>query len=151
MVAPVSEVGWRELISETYGASMVKRGVTLHRKLFSLVLVFFACGAMAQDLAANYPNRPLRFIVPYPPGALTDVLARVIGDRLASALRQPVVVENPAGAGMLIGADLVAKAPPDGDPLPLATRPPPRPPPAPHSHPPERPRGALPPVSAGRS
>lgn len=87
----------------------------------ALVLVLFACGALAQDPAANYPNRPLRFIVPYPPGALTDVLARVIGDRLASALRQPVVVENRAGAGTLIGADLVAKAPPDGYTLLMAT------------------------------
>jgi tripartite-type tricarboxylate transporter receptor subunit TctC len=81
----------------------------------------FTAGAIAQDPAAGYPNRPLRFIVPYPPGALTDVLARVIGDRLAAALKQPVVVENRAGAGTLIGADLVAKAAPDGYTLLMAT------------------------------
>lgn len=80
-----------------------------------------AAGAIAQDPAAGYPNRPLRFIVPYPPGALTDVLARVIGDRLSTALKQPVVVENRAGAGTLIGADLVAKAPADGYTLLMAT------------------------------
>ena len=80
-----------------------------------------ASNVHAQDPAAGYPNRPLRFIVPYPPGALTDVLARVIGDRLASALKQPVVVENRAGAGTLIGADLVAKAPGDGYTLLMAT------------------------------
>ena len=91
------------------------------RKLCLLALSLFACGALAQDPAANYPNRALRFIVPYPPGALTDVLARVIGDRLATALKQPVVVENRAGAGTLIGADLVAKAPADGYTLLMAT------------------------------
>jgi tripartite-type tricarboxylate transporter receptor subunit TctC len=91
------------------------------RKLGFLALVLFACGALAQDPAANYPNRPLRFIVPYPPGALTDVLARVIGDRLGTALKQPVVVENRAGAGTLIGADVVAKAPADGYTLLMAT------------------------------
>ena len=93
----------------------------MKKKLVFLALALFACGAMAQDPAAGYPNRPLRFIVPYPPGALTDVLARVIGDRLATALKQPVVVENRAGAGTLIGADLVAKAPADGYTLLMAT------------------------------
>ena len=93
----------------------------MKNKMVFLALALFACGAMAQDPAANYPNRPLRFIVPYPPGALTDVLARVIGDRLATALKQPVVVENRAGAGTLIGADLVAKAPADGYTLLMAT------------------------------
>ena len=72
-------------------------------------------------LAQDYPNRPLRFIVPYPPGALTDVLARLIGERLGAALKQPVVVENRAGAGTLLGADIVAKAPADGYTLLMAT------------------------------
>ena len=90
------------------------------RSLCAMALLLFACGALAQD-PASYPSRPLRFIVPYPPGALTDVLARVIGDRLATALKQPVVVENRAGAGTLIGADLVAKAAPDGYTLLMAT------------------------------
>jgi tripartite-type tricarboxylate transporter receptor subunit TctC len=85
------------------------------------VLVSMSGAAMAQDPAAGYPNRPLRFIVPYPPGALTDVLARVIGDRLSTALKQPVIVENRAGAGTLIGADIVAKAPADGYTLLMAT------------------------------
>jgi tripartite-type tricarboxylate transporter receptor subunit TctC len=87
-------------------------------KLF--VLLFAALlGTAAQ--AQEYPNRPLRFIVPYPPGALTDVLARVIGERLGTALKQPVVVENRAGAGTLLGADIVAKAPADGYTLLMAT------------------------------
>jgi len=82
-----------------------------------LAAALFAGAVQAQD----YPSRPLRFIVPYPPGALTDVLARAIGDRLGTALKQPVVVENRAGAGTLLGADLVAKAPADGYTLLMAT------------------------------
>jgi tripartite-type tricarboxylate transporter receptor subunit TctC len=89
--------------------------------LIWLVLAGVSFGALGQDPAANYPNRPVRFIVPYPPGALTDVLARVIGERLSTALKQPVVVENRAGAGTLIGAEIVAKAPPDGYTLLMAT------------------------------
>ena len=87
-------------------------------KLFVLLAAaLLSAAAQAQE----YPSRPLRFIVPYPPGALTDVLARAIGDRLATALKQPVVVENRAGAGTLLGADLVAKAPADGYTLLMAT------------------------------
>jgi tripartite-type tricarboxylate transporter receptor subunit TctC len=71
--------------------------------------------------AQDYPSKPLRFVVPYPPGALTDTLARAIGDRLSTALKQPVLVENRPGAGTLLGADLVAKAPADGYTLLMAT------------------------------
>ena len=66
----------------------------MKRILGFLALMLFACSALAQDPTAGYPNRPLRFIVPYPPGALTDVLARVIGERLATALKQPVVFDG---------------------------------------------------------
>ena len=87
------------------------------RLLVLLAAALFSAALQAQD----FPTWPLRFIVPYPPGALTDVLARAIGDRLSTALRQPVVVENRAGAGTLLGADLVAKAPADGYTLLMAT------------------------------
>ena len=60
-------------------------------------------------------------IVPYPPGALTDLLARAIADRLGTALKEPVVVENKPGAGTLVGAQYVAKQPPDGYTLLMAT------------------------------
>jgi len=86
-----------------------------------LFVLLFAALLGTAALAQEYPNRPLRFIVPYPPGALTDVLARVIGERLGTALKQPVVVENRAGAGTLLGADIVAKAPADGYTLLMAT------------------------------
>ncbi len=87
------------------------------RLLGLLAAVLFALPVQAQE----YPSKPLRFVVPYPPGALTDVLARAIGDRLGAALKQPVIIENRAGAGTLLGADLVAKAPADGYTLLMAT------------------------------
>ena len=86
-----------------------------------LIALLFAVLLPAAAQAQDYPSRPVRFIVPYPPGALTDVLARAIGDRLGTALKQTVVVENRAGAGTLLGADLVAKAPADGYTLLMAT------------------------------
>ena len=70
---------------------------------------------------AVYPSRPLKLVVPYPPGALTDLLARAIGERLATALKQPVIIENKPGAGTLVGAEFVAKQPADGYTLLLAT------------------------------
>ena len=62
-----------------------------------------------------------QLVVPYPPGALTDLLARAIGERLAAALGQPVVIDNRPGAGTLVGAESVAKAPADGYTLLMAT------------------------------
>lgn len=64
--------------------------------------------------AQEYPSRPVRLIVGYAPGGTTDFTARVVGPRLAEALRQPVVIDNRPGAGSLIGTELVAKANADG-------------------------------------
>jgi tripartite-type tricarboxylate transporter receptor subunit TctC len=64
--------------------------------------------------AQSYPSRPSRFIVPFPPGGSTDIYARIIGPRLADALHQQVVIDNRPGAGGALGADLAAKAAPDG-------------------------------------
>ncbi|ANN80721.1 ABC transporter substrate-binding protein [Bordetella flabilis] len=64
--------------------------------------------------ADDYPSKPLRFIVPYPPGGPLDTMARMLAEKVRGSLGQPVIVENRAGAGGNIGADLAAKAQPDG-------------------------------------
>ena len=64
--------------------------------------------------AASYPAKPIRIIVPFPAGGTTDALARILGQRMTAAWGQPVLVENRAGAGATVGADLVAKSPADG-------------------------------------
>lgn len=63
---------------------------------------------------AGYPTKPIKMVVPFQAGGATDVLARVIGEKLAVQLGQPVVIDNKAGAAGIIGTDAVAKAPPDG-------------------------------------
>src|SRR5262245_21360205 len=68
-------------------------------------------GAVAAD---NYPTRPIRFVVPFPPGGGTDIYARIIGPKLAEAVRQQVVIDNRPGAAGALGAEVAAKAPPDG-------------------------------------
>ncbi len=75
-------------------------------------LALVAASGVAQ--AQAWPSKPLSLVVPFPPGGTTDVLARALGERLSTALGQPVIVENKPGAGATIGADYVAKAKPDG-------------------------------------
>lgn len=78
--------------------------------LSSLIFVTVAMPALAQ----NWPVRPLRFVVPFPPGGGNDILARVVGEKLAQALGQPVAIDNKPGAGGIIGTEIVAKSAPDG-------------------------------------
>jgi tripartite-type tricarboxylate transporter receptor subunit TctC len=77
--------------------------------------------AYAQAPASNYPTKPIRMIVPYPPGAGTDFTARALGERITEALGQQVVIDSRPGAAATLGHGLVAKAPPDGYTLLLAT------------------------------
>lgn len=74
------------------------------------LLLAVVAGAYAQ----NYPTRPIRFVVPYGAGGAGDIFARTIGQKLADAMGQAVVIDNRGGANGIIGTDLVAKAPPDG-------------------------------------
>ena len=71
--------------------------------------------------AQSFPDKPLRLIVPFPAGGPTDIVARPLGQLLSDSLKQPVVIDNRGGAGGSIGADLVAKSPPDGYTLIMAT------------------------------
>ena len=75
----------------------------------------------AFDADANYPNKSIRIIVPFPPGGIADVMSRVFGQKFTDAWNQPVVVENRTGAGGNIGAEVVAKSPPDGYTLVMGT------------------------------
>jgi tripartite-type tricarboxylate transporter receptor subunit TctC len=89
----------------------------------ALIVASFAALAMAHGAAfaqAPYPDRPVRIIVPFPPGGPADVLARIVGDKLAQAWGKPFVVENKAGAGGNIGMEQGARAAPDGYTLTLA-------------------------------
>ena len=81
-----------------------------------LALLATACTAFAAPaaLAQKFPDKPIRFIVPFPPGGGNDILARAIAPKMGEFLGQPVVIDNRAGAGGNIGTDLAAKSAPDG-------------------------------------
>ena len=72
------------------------------------------CALPAMVHAQAYPNKPIRWVVPYTPGGITDNVTRMVAQKLQDALGQPIVIDNKPGANSIIGADLVAKAPPDG-------------------------------------
>ena len=88
-------------------------GVKLRIALFTC-LGLMAGAAQAQPQAENYPNKPVRLIAPFAPGGITDVMARAVASRLSVEFRQPVVVENRAGASGAIGSVAAARAEPDG-------------------------------------
>jgi tripartite-type tricarboxylate transporter receptor subunit TctC len=70
--------------------------------------------SMTSALAQNYPSKPIHLVVPFAPGGFTDVVARILGQKLSVSMGQQFVIENRSGAGSTIGTDFVAKAPPDG-------------------------------------
>src|SRR5437868_15458135 len=80
--------------------------------------LFAVLAALALSFAAtaqtSYPSKPIRFVVPYPAGGPLDIVARLLGQKVSESVRQPVIVDNKPGAGGNIGADIVAKSPPDG-------------------------------------
>jgi len=87
---------------------------TIAALLAAACAVLLPAHAAAQSPAQKFPEKPIRFIVPFPPGGGNDILARLLAPKMAESLGQPVVIDNRAGAGGNIGTDLAAKSPPDG-------------------------------------
>ena len=91
--------------------------VASHRSLqatFKHGLTLFILGLWSLVSAQTYPSKPIKMIVPFPAGGTTDIVARMVAQKMSESMGQPVTVDNRAGAGGSIGADLMAKAPPDG-------------------------------------
>src|ERR687895_1680417 len=86
------------------------------RLVCALVFGIFLATAHAQ-----YPAKPVRMVIPFPPGGATDIVGRVVAQKLSERWGQPVVIENRPGAGGTIGSDAVAKSAPDGYTLLIAT------------------------------
>jgi tripartite-type tricarboxylate transporter receptor subunit TctC len=82
--------------------------------LFAILAIWASGSAVAEDPSASFPNRPIRLIVPFPAGGPSDIVARVIGQKMSEDWGQPVVIENRPGANTIIGAQAAAKAAPDG-------------------------------------
>ena len=79
-----------------------------------LLLVFLLSLTMNTTRAQGWPQQPVRVIVPAPAGSSLDIIVRTLGERLKDRWKQPLIVENKAGAGGMLGMDVVAKAAPDG-------------------------------------
>jgi tripartite-type tricarboxylate transporter receptor subunit TctC len=84
--------------------------VTLGKLLTALSLLLWPCLAAAED----FPAKPIRLIVPFPPGGPNDIIARVVGQRMSEIARQPIVIDNRSGQAGVLGTDAVAKSAPDG-------------------------------------
>ena len=91
------------------------------KRILHLGMLCIAALCAGQALAQAYPTKPVRLVVPFPPGGPTDILGRAIGAKLGELLGQPVIIDNRGGAGGGIGADNIAKSAPDGYSLLLGT------------------------------
>jgi tripartite-type tricarboxylate transporter receptor subunit TctC len=83
-------------------------------KILRTLMIGFSLLLPTLASAQDFPNRPIRLIVPFPPGGPNDIIARVVGSRMSELLKQPVLIDNRGGQGGVLGTDLVAKAKPDG-------------------------------------
>ena len=88
--------------------------VSISRRTAALALAAACVAPLAVQAQGSYPDRPIKFVVPYPPGGGTDVIARIVQERFQHALGQSIVIDNRGGAGGSLGTDIVAKSPPDG-------------------------------------
>ena len=87
---------------------------SVHARLLGIILAGAAFVAAAPAVAADYPTKPVRWVVPYPPGGTTDILARLVGNYLSEHLGQTFIIENKPGGGNNIGVEYVVKSAPDG-------------------------------------
>src|SRR5262249_42497984 len=87
----------------------------LHRWVMAVTALALCAGIAPQFAQAqDYPTRPLRLVIAFPPGGPTDFVGRLVAEKMKEVLGQPLIIENKAGANGAIGADYVAKAEPDG-------------------------------------
>ena len=100
----------------------MKTTVSTSRRLVTAMLATATIASLAPGLvqAQDYPTKPVRMVLPFPPGGVTDLLARALAEKLAARLGQPVIVDNRPGAGTVLASDTVARAPADGHTLLLA-------------------------------
>ena len=95
--------------------------LTPRRHVIGLVCAALCAAATPFAWASDYPNKPVKLVVPYPPGGPTDIVARVVAQKLQEQMGQPFVIDNRPGAGANIGAEAVARSPADGYTLVVAT------------------------------
>lgn len=88
--------------------------IKLISKIASLLLLVFSLGMFNSAISQTYPDKPVRLVIPFGPGGSGDIIGRIYAEKLAAIWKQPVIVENKAGAGGNIASDFVAKAPADG-------------------------------------
>jgi tripartite-type tricarboxylate transporter receptor subunit TctC len=95
--------------------------IARHALMSAISAVVAASAVQAQTAPAGWPSKPIRILVAFPPGGLTDAYARMFAEQLGAKVNQPVVVENKPGAGAVIALDAAAKSPPDGHTLVMTT------------------------------
>ncbi|MBP7647819.1 MAG: tripartite tricarboxylate transporter substrate binding protein, partial [Comamonas sp.] len=92
----------------------MKKRTLIRFALTAIATGTLACGFAPAAMADNYPSRPIKFVVGFPPGGSTDLVTRIVAAQMAEELKQPVIVENKPGAGGNIASQLVAGSLPDG-------------------------------------
>lgn len=112
--APAYGRGVKRVTESGRGCTVTWDRVLTNACMLFIAIALLAAAMPASVLAQAYPNKPIRFIIPFPAGGASDILARIIGQKLSERLGQPVVPENRAGAGGNVGIESVAKAKPDG-------------------------------------